>query len=94
MFCRLRAARRNAVAAVETAFTTAAQTAVVLYLLDFLAIGWRPAREIVWISPFHDCPALSVMAGEAPFERDLTILSAAAAVCAAGAYWRFARRDL
>src|SRR4029453_7989988 len=35
----------------STAFTTAALTAVVLYLLDFLAIGWPPVGGVRGVSP-------------------------------------------
>jgi ABC-type transport system involved in multi-copper enzyme maturation permease subunit len=77
-----------------TAFTTVMLTAVVMYLVDFLAIGWRPIRTIAWISPFHYYPALSVVAGDAPMAYDLTVLGAAGAVLTALAYWRFQRRDL
>jgi ABC-type transport system involved in multi-copper enzyme maturation permease subunit len=77
-----------------TAFTTAALTAVVLYLLDFLAIGWRPMRTIVWVSPFHYYPALSIVAGDAPAWSNLAVLFSAAALFAAAAYWQFQRRDL
>jgi ABC-type transport system involved in multi-copper enzyme maturation permease subunit len=78
----------------STAFTTAALTAVVLYLVDFLAIGWRPMRTVAWLSPFHYYPALSIIAGDAPVWRNLAVLFCAAATLAAGAYWRFQRRDL
>ncbi len=77
-----------------TAFTTAALTAVVDYLLDFLAIGWRPMRAIVWVSPFHYYPALSIVAGDAPEWRNLAVLYSVAAAFAAAAYWQFQRRDL
>jgi ABC-type transport system involved in multi-copper enzyme maturation permease subunit len=77
-----------------TAFTTAALTAVVDYLLDFLAIGWRPMRAIVWVSPFHYYPALSIVAGDAPEWRNLAVLYSVAAAFAAVAYWQFQRRDL
>ncbi len=78
----------------STAFTTAALTAVVLYLLDFLALGWRPVRAVAWISPFHYYPALSIVAGASPLGRNVAILFGAAAVLAACAYWCFGRRDL
>jgi ABC-type transport system involved in multi-copper enzyme maturation permease subunit len=77
-----------------TAFTTAALTTVVMYLVDFLAIGWRPMRAIVWISPFHYYPALSIIAGDAPAAVNLVILLSAAAIFVALAYWQFQRRDL
>jgi ABC-type transport system involved in multi-copper enzyme maturation permease subunit len=77
-----------------TAFSTAALTAVVMYLLDFLAIGWRPMRNIAWISPFHYFPALSIVAGDAPPARNLVVLFSSAAIFIALAYWQFQRRDL
>lgn len=77
-----------------TAFTTAALTAVVLYLLDFLAIGWPPVRALSWISPFHYYPALSVVAGDSPLGRDVAILFGAGAAFSGAAYWCFGRRDL
>jgi len=77
-----------------TAFTTAALTAVVLYLLDFLAIGWPPVRHIAWISPFHYYPALSIVAGEPGLGGDVAILAGASVACVGAAYFIFARRDL
>ena len=77
-----------------TAFTSAAIAAVVLYFIDFMALDWPPLRAIAWISPFHYYPALSILSGTAPAFRNLAILSSAAAVLAALAYMRFARRDL
>jgi ABC-type transport system involved in multi-copper enzyme maturation permease subunit len=77
-----------------TAFTTAALATVVLYLLDFLAIGWPPVRAIAWLSPFHYYPALSVVAGESALWRDVAILFGAAAGFSGAAYWCFNRRDL
>jgi ABC-type transport system involved in multi-copper enzyme maturation permease subunit len=78
----------------STAFTTVTLTIVVLYLLDFLAIAWRPMRSIVWISPFHYYPALSILAGDAPHWTNVAILFSAAAVLTGVAYWHFGRRDL
>lgn len=77
-----------------TAFTTAALTTVVLYLVDFLAIGWQPMRAVVWLSPFHYYPALSIIAGDAPPVRNLVVLFSTAAVFIALSYWQFQRRDL
>ena len=77
-----------------TAFTIGVLTAVLCYLIDFLAIGWRPMRMIVWVSPYHYYPALSIVAGDAASGRDVAILLAAAAIFSAGAYWSFQRRDL
>ena len=78
----------------STAFTTAALAVVVLYLIDFLAIGWPPIRAIAWISPFHYYPALSILAGTAPEWHNLAILMSASTVLCAIGYWRFTRRDL
>jgi ABC-type transport system involved in multi-copper enzyme maturation permease subunit len=78
----------------STAFTSAALAAVVLYFIDFIAIGWPPLRTMAWISPFHYYPALSILSGTAPAFRNLAILSSAAAILTALAYMRFNRRDL
>jgi len=77
-----------------TAFTTVILSAVVAYMVDFLAIGWRPMRMVAWLSPFHYYPALSIVAGDAPTGRDLSVLFAASSVLIALAYWQFQRRDL
>jgi ABC-type transport system involved in multi-copper enzyme maturation permease subunit len=77
-----------------TALTLAVLMSVVLYCLDFLAIGWPPMRNIAWLSPFHYYPALDVLAGDAPMGRNLGILFASAAAMTATAYWQFHRRDL
>ena len=76
------------------AFTVAALTAVVLYSLDFLALGWRPMQSVAWISPFHYFPGLSVVAGDAPTAPNLFILFAASAIFSGLAYRRFGARDL
>lgn len=77
-----------------TAFTTASLTAVVLYLVDVLAIGWQPMRGIARISPFHYYDGLSIVAGDAPAAANLIGLFFCAAVFMALAYWQFQRRDL
>jgi ABC-type transport system involved in multi-copper enzyme maturation permease subunit len=77
-----------------TAFTTVALTTVVLYLLDFLAIGWPLVRNLAWISPFHYYPALAIVADDSPLGRNVGILFGAAAAFSAAAYWCFAHRDL
>lgn len=78
----------------SSAFTLAALSAVVLYNLDFLAMGWRQMEVVAWLSPFHYFPALSVMAGDAALTRNVAILFTAATVFSALAYWQFERRDL
>jgi ABC-2 type transport system permease protein len=77
-----------------TAFTFAVMFVIVMYNIDFLAIGWDPMKNVAWVSPFHYYPALSVLAGDAPMARNLTILFSAAALLTAAAYWQFQRRDL
>jgi len=77
-----------------TAFTTVMLTAVIAYMIDFLAIGWRPMETIAWLSPFHYYPALSIIAGDASTGRDLAVLFGSATVFIAAAYWQFQRRDL
>jgi ABC-type transport system involved in multi-copper enzyme maturation permease subunit len=78
----------------STAFTIGVLTVVVMFFVDFLAIGWPPLRSISWISPFHYYPALSVLIGEAHPWRNLAVLLSAAAGFSALGYWRFSRRDL
>jgi ABC-type transport system involved in multi-copper enzyme maturation permease subunit len=77
-----------------SAFTAAALTAVVMYNVDFIAIGWRPMQTVAWLSPYHYFPALSVITAEVSTARNATILFSASALMSAAAYWSFARRDL
>ena len=77
-----------------TAFTIGAAVVVVGYLVDFLAIGWTPARVLAWAFPFNYYPALLIMGGTAHTPRDLSILFVATAAFTAVAYWQFQRRDL
>ena len=78
----------------STAFTSGALFVVVGYLIDFLAIGWPPARALAWFAPFQYFPALLILGGTADSVRDLSVLFSATAVFVAIAYWRFERRDL
>lgn len=77
-----------------TAFTTVMLTAVIAYMIDFLALGWRPMEAIAWLSPFHYYPALSIVAGDASTGTDVAVLLGSATVFVATAYWQFQRRDL
>lgn len=77
-----------------TAFTTGALIVIVGYLIDFLALGWPPARTLAWFFPFQYFPALLIVGGTAAPWRDLLVLGAATAGFVALAYWRFERRDL
>lgn len=76
------------------AFTICALSVVVLYNVDFIALGWRPMAAVAWISPFHYFPALSILTGEAATVRDSSVLFGATAAFAAAAYWQFQRRDV
>jgi ABC-2 type transport system permease protein len=78
----------------STSFTSCALLVVVLYLLDYLALGWTPMRTLSWISPFAHFPAFSILAGEHGTARNLVELMLAAVVFSAIAYWRFGHRDL
>ena len=77
-----------------TAFTIGAGVVVVGYLIDFLAIGWPPARIVAWLFPFNYYPALVIMSGNANTAWDLGILFTATAAFTGLAYWRFETRDL
>lgn len=77
-----------------TAYTIVMLVAIVTYMIDFLAIGWRPIRAIAWISPFYYFLPLSIIAGDAPIVRNLIVLGAASSVFIVLAYWQFQRRDL
>jgi hypothetical protein len=77
-----------------TAFTSVALLLLVTYLLDYVAIGWRPARAVAWLSPFDYYPAIPILAGTAPVWRNLLVLWSATVVFVAIAYWRCERRDL
>ncbi|HXG53984.1 MAG TPA: hypothetical protein VNJ03_01275 [Vicinamibacterales bacterium] len=77
-----------------TAFTTGALLVIVGYLIDFLAIGWAPARTLSWLFPFQYFPGLLIVGGTAHTARDLTVLLTATATFVGLAYWRFERRDL
>lgn len=77
-----------------TAFTIGAAVIIVGYLIDFLAIGWPPARLLAWAFPFNYYPALVIVGGGGRPVFDLAILFTATAVITSLAYWRFQRRDL
>lgn len=78
----------------NTAFTLGSMVIVVGYLVDFLAIGWPPARYVSWLFPFDYYPALLIVGGTANSATDLTVLLTATAVFIALAYRRFDARDL
>ena len=78
----------------SSAFTLAALSAVVLYSLDFLSMGWRQMEIVAWVSPFHYFPALAIIAGDVGLARNVAILFATSAIFSGLAYWQFQHRDL
>jgi ABC-type transport system involved in multi-copper enzyme maturation permease subunit len=77
-----------------TAFTIGAAVVIVGYLVDFLAIGWPPARVLAWAFPFNYYPALLIIGGTAHTGVDLAVLFGATAALTALSYWQFQRRDI
>jgi ABC-type transport system involved in multi-copper enzyme maturation permease subunit len=77
-----------------TAFTTAVLTAVLAYLVDFLALGWPVLRWAAYLSPYRYYHALAIASGTAWEPRDYVVLFGAAIAFTAAAYWQFQRRDL
>jgi ABC-type transport system involved in multi-copper enzyme maturation permease subunit len=77
-----------------TAFTTGVLTAVLAYLVDFLALGWPVMRWAAYLSPYRYYHALAIASGGAWEAADYTVLFGAGAAFTIAAYWRFQRRDL
>jgi ABC-type transport system involved in multi-copper enzyme maturation permease subunit len=77
-----------------TAFTTTILIIVLLYLVDFLALGWPVMRWLAWLTPFHYYPAFSILFGDAAVWRNILVLLSASAVFCVVGYWQFSRRDL
>src|SRR5262249_35367915 len=77
-----------------TAFTTGVLTAVLAYLVDFLALGWPVLRWAAYLSPYRYYHALAIASGTAREPRDYVVLLGAAVAFTAAAYWQFQRRDL
>jgi len=73
---------------------TAGLAAFALYLVDYLARVWEPARRIVWVSPFHYDDAMAMVMGKALPASDIVTLLGAGALGMAAAYLVFSRRDL
>lgn len=78
----------------SAAFTTAVLTAVLAYLVDFIAIGWPVWRFAAYLSPYRYYHALAIASGSARESIDLGVLFGAGAAFTAAAYWQFQRRDL
>jgi ABC-2 type transport system permease protein len=77
-----------------SAFSVAAITAICLDLLEYVSASWPPAARLSPLSPFHYYRGLSITPWDPQHLADLTVLTSASAVLVAGAYWRFARRDV
>jgi ABC-2 type transport system permease protein len=77
-----------------TAFTTCVLTAVLAYLVDFLALGWPVLRWAAYLSPYRYYHALAIASGTAWEVRDYIVLFGTGAVFTIAAYWQFQRRDL
>jgi ABC-type transport system involved in multi-copper enzyme maturation permease subunit len=78
----------------STAGGSAALLFIALYLLNFAAPWWRPARPVARIAPFHYLDAIPVITGTHDPTRDILILVAATAVFVGGAYLVYRGRDL
>jgi ABC-type transport system involved in multi-copper enzyme maturation permease subunit len=78
----------------SAAFTTGVLTAVLAYLLDFLAVGWPVLRFAAYLSPYRYYHALAIASGTARGTVDGIVLFGAGAVFTVAAYWQFQRRDL
>jgi ABC-type transport system involved in multi-copper enzyme maturation permease subunit len=77
-----------------TALTTGIVAVVLMYLLDFLSLGWPVMLSIDWLSPFYYFHGLAIAAGDAHEARDLIVLFGSGLGFTALAYWKFERRDL
>jgi hypothetical protein len=82
-------ARRRAAAAGGVAIA-----AVFLYLLQFAAASWAPARPYARLSPFHYYQAMRTLLGLHDPQRDMVVLFAAVFALSGCAYLLYARRDL
>lgn len=82
-------ARRRAAVAGASALV-----AFSLFLLDYLARVWEPARSVAWLSPFHYQDAMAMLMGRGLAAGDVATLLASGGVGIAAAYILFSRRDL
>lgn len=87
-----------AIAAVARKRSTAAGTAALgfigLFLLNFAAAWWAPARPLARLTPFHYFDAMPIILGTHNPTRDILILHAASAVLVMCGYVAYRRRDL
>ena len=78
----------------STATGGAALVFIALYLLNFAAAWWAPARPFARLAPFHYYDAMPIMLGTHDPTRDVALLLIASAVFTAAAYSVYGRRDL
>jgi ABC-type transport system involved in multi-copper enzyme maturation permease subunit len=83
------AARRRA-----TAAGSAGIVMVLMYLVNFAATWWRPARPFARFTPFRYFDAMPVMLGTRDPTSDIAVLLGAAAVLSLCGYLVYRRRDL
>ncbi len=83
------ASRRRGVAA-----GIAGVSALVMFLLDYVARLWEPAHRIAWLSPFAYFDPLSIVTGAELPVRHVVVLVGIALGGFAAAYGLFLRRDI
>lgn len=77
-----------------TAAGSAALVFISLYLVDFAATWWTPARQFGRLTPFHYYDEMPIMLGTHDPTQDIVILLGASAVFVLCGYLAYARRDL
>jgi hypothetical protein len=82
-------ARRRAVAAGAVGMAM-----VCLYLLQFVAASWPPARPFARVSPFHYYEGMQTLLGMSDPVPDIIVLLAGTALMSCWAYVAYERRDL
>lgn len=83
------ASRRRSTAASAVGVAT-----LVLFLVDYLARSWEPAKTVAWLSPFHYSQALDLLIGRPLSPVHLGVLLGIGAVGAVVAAVIMSRRDL
>ena len=83
------ATRRRAVAA-----SAAGVLALGLFLFDYVARVWKPAKPFAWISPFHYYNPLNLVVGQPLAWPHVAALVGVGAAGTAIAYFVYSRRDI
>jgi hypothetical protein len=68
--------------------------ALALFLVDYLARSWDPAKAVAWVSPFHYSQAMDLIVGRPLSFAHLGVLLGIGVAGAAIAFVVFLRRDL